>query len=234
MTMDHSTTRTRSGAVEGVDASVPTSTAVATYPLVKTSAATGTVQSRSPSAIRSASGPWPEIESPRRYAVRQVAHAQASVMPSGMTVTSTPSTWTPEPCAISQASAPDRSASRGAPCVPASVRNQPATPTARQTVRVPAAARTPASAGHQHQWPPVPEVVAHLGGGTRAPSTGLAVGKQCSHVFRGPRGSVASREAPLLSLSWGEMARPWSPGRVVAAALPRRRLGTLGRFLTFP
>ena len=57
MTTDHSTTRTRSGAVEGVDASVPTSTAVATYPLVKTSAATGTVQSRSPSAIRSASGP---------------------------------------------------------------------------------------------------------------------------------------------------------------------------------
>ena len=48
-------------------------------------------------------------------------------------------------CAISQASAPTRSPSRGVPCAPASVRNQPATPRARQTTSVPAAATAPAT-----------------------------------------------------------------------------------------
>ena len=66
-------------------------------------------------------------------------------MPSGITETATPSTWTPEPCAISQPSAPTRSPSRGVPWAPASVRNQPTTPTARQTRSVAGAAPAPPS-----------------------------------------------------------------------------------------
>ena len=90
--------------------------------------AEATVQSRTPSAIASASGPCPETESPSRRPRRQTTTAASRVRPSGTAVTWVPATWTPEPWAISQPSAPTRSPSRGAPWAPASVRNQPTTP----------------------------------------------------------------------------------------------------------
>ena len=126
-------------------ARVTVTTAVTTYPTVKRPSATGTVQSRTPSAMASASGPWPEIESPTRWPIRQIAHAASRVMPRGTAVIVTPSIRTPEPWPISQPSAPIRSASLGAPWAPASVRNQPTTATPRQTTRVLAAAATPPS-----------------------------------------------------------------------------------------
>ena len=130
---------------ESADSTRSVTTATATYAAVNRAVAAGTVQSRTPSAIASASGPWPETESPTRCAIRHTAQAQITVMPSGIAEIVTPATVSPEPWPISQAYAPARSPSRGAPWAPASLRNQPATPTPRQTTRGPAAAATPPS-----------------------------------------------------------------------------------------
>ncbi len=115
----------------------------ATYPAAKHAAATGTVQSRSPSEIWSASGPWPDTELPTRWPIRHVDQTASSVSSRGTAVTAVPCTRIPDPWAISQPSAPTRSASRGAPWLAASLRNQPVTAAPRQTVRRAPAAATP-------------------------------------------------------------------------------------------
>ncbi len=130
----------------GVAARWWVTTATAAYPTVRTPVADATVQSRTPSAIASASGPWPETESPRRRPSRHTTTAAIRLRPRGTAVRCTPSTRTPEPWAVSHPSAPTRSPSRGAPWAPASVRNQPTTPPARQTTSVALAATTPARA----------------------------------------------------------------------------------------
>ena len=58
-----------------------------------------------------------------------------AVTPSGTIVTRAPITVKPEPWPASQTSAPTRMPSRGAPCTPASVANQPMMPTAISTTR---------------------------------------------------------------------------------------------------
>ena len=88
--------------------------------------ATGTVQSRSPSEIWSESGPWPEIESPTRWPIRQTSQPrdQRQQQRHGGHGDARPPR-TPEPWAISQARAPTRSASRGC-AVGAGVGEEPA------------------------------------------------------------------------------------------------------------
>src|SRR4051812_46421387 len=64
--IDQSTTRVPDGAVPADPATAAVTRPTTAYPGVKHAVASRTVQSRSPSAIRSASGPWPETESPTR------------------------------------------------------------------------------------------------------------------------------------------------------------------------
>ena len=104
-------------------------------------------------------------------------------MPSGITETRAPPTCTPEPCAISQASAPTQSPSRGVPCAPASVRNQPATPRARQTSSVLAAASGAGERGQEHERAPVAQVALQLPR-RRAGAVGHQRGHR--HHLRGP------------------------------------------------
>ena len=84
-------------------------------------------------------------EMAREVAVCSSRSAAEAVRPRGTAVTGTPCTVTPEPCAINQPSAPVRSPSRGSPCTPLSVTNQPITPAARQTASIPPAAAAPES-----------------------------------------------------------------------------------------
>ena len=100
-------------------------------------------------------------------------------MPSGITVTSTPSTRTPEPCAISQAERPGPQAVAGG-AVGACVGEEPAGDPDRETDQQrAAAATTPARPRQQHQRPAVAEVVADLAGG--ALGGPVSVGQQRSH-----------------------------------------------------
>src|SRR5690606_2047999 len=118
-------------------ASTPATVVTTTYPVARRPTATGTVQSRSPSASASASGPWVANSSPSRRPVRHTTQALSRVRPSGTAVIATPSTVTPEPCETSHARAPARRPSRGEPWAPASVTNQPTTPTPIAASRVP-------------------------------------------------------------------------------------------------
>ncbi len=86
-------------------------------------------------------------------------------MPSGTTVTATPSTRIPEPWAISQPSAPTRRPSRGAPCAPASA-EEPADDADRQADEQRRAGGSDAAEdGDQDQRPAVPRVGAVTGPG---------------------------------------------------------------------
>ncbi len=140
---DQTRTRPVLGWVAWVVVSAAVTTATTAYPSPKSPVASGTVQSRSPSAIRAASGPCPETDSPTRWPIRQADQAARSVSPRGTAVIRTPSTVTPAPCAASQVSAPVRRAPLGLPCPPASVRNQPTTARARHTSSGPPAAIAP-------------------------------------------------------------------------------------------
>ena len=94
---DQSTTRPMDRAVEGVLANSPVTIATTTYAAPNRVTAPGTVQSRSPSEIASASGPCPETDSPTRRPSRQITQANTAVSPRGTTLTCAPWTWTPEP-----------------------------------------------------------------------------------------------------------------------------------------
>ena len=131
-----------------------------------------------------------------------------------------PPTWTPEPWAISQASAPTQSPSRGVPCAPASVRNQPATPSARQTRSVLAAASGAGERGQEHQRTPVAQVAPELPR-RRAGAVGHQRG-HCRPIF-----GAVGRRTSLPRRPRANRAHEWAPsgrGRYRGAAMstPRR------------
>ena len=202
-----------------------------------------TVQSRSPSAIRSASGPWPETESPTRCPSRQIDQAQSAVSPSGTTVTATPSTRIPEPCASSQPRAPTRRPSRGS-AVRARVGEEPADHPDREADHQGGRGRRdPAERRDQHQRTPVPGV----GAIERTAGGRGRTGEQRSHGFvhhhpGGPTGSGLPRRFGVGCRGSGY--RGWrheGPGRVrpvlqgrphapaAADVLPDRRPPVLAR-----
>ncbi len=193
-------TRGTDGSAVAPAARDATTTATTAYPAKNSAIAVGTVKSRSPSEIRSASGPWPEIESPTRWPSRHMDQTATAVTPRGTIVTRAPMTVKPEPWPASQTSAPTRMPSRGAPCTPASVANQPTMPTAASTTSGPSAASTP------------PRVAISTSGRGRAAPARAWSGRVSSDVM-----ARASSPAPVPG-SRSHAAGRRSPGEVVRRA----------------
>ena len=137
-------------------------------------------------------------------------------MPERHAVIATPSTRTPEPCAISQPSAPIRRPPLGAPWAPASVRNQPTTPIARQTTRV------AAGSGRRRRGRRAAPAV---GGGQVAASTSAAARGRGRGQQRGHGTPIIARGPAPFGGPTPQSASGWAPApsrTVVRHEGPRR------------
>ena len=199
----HQTTRAVEGSVSTEAATEATTTATTAYPTKNRATAAGTVKSRSPSAIRSASGPWPDTASPTRWPRRHMAQADIAVTPRGTMPTSAPCTVTPDPWPISHARAPIRIPSLGVPWAPASAVNQPITPTAASTSSGARAAATPPSEATR----------------ARGRCRSLRPSAEGRSEARGPAARGGSREVMAPPSSPAVVRRPRRPRR--GAAMPR-------------